>query len=157
MSNTALTPVARVRQLIRRPVDEVFRAFIEPEMLKRFWLSNASAPLETGRRVRWDFMVPGVSAEIHVKEVKPNRSIAIGWDDGTKVLWKFDARADGTTVVEIENSGFSGEPHEAVATAIESTQGFTIVLCDLKTLLESGKSMSLVRDKGLLIQDEMKK
>jgi len=62
-----------------------------------------------------------------------------------------------TTVVEIENSGFSGELHEAVATAIESTQGFTIVLCDLKTLLERGTSMNLVRDKALLIEEEMKR
>jgi uncharacterized protein YndB with AHSA1/START domain len=157
MSNTAIAPVARVKQLIRRPVEEVFRAFVEPEILKRFWLSDASGPLVAGQRVRWDFMVPGASSETHVKELKQNRSIAIDWDDGTSVLWKFDARPDGSTVVEIENSGFRGEPHEAVATAIESTQGFTIVLCDLKTLLERGTSTNLARDKALLIEEELKK
>lgn len=32
-----------------------------------------------------------------------------------------------------------------------ATEGFSIVLCDLKTLLESGRSAGLVRDKARLI------
>jgi hypothetical protein len=34
---------------------------------------------------------------------------------------------------------------------VGATEGFTIVLCDLKTLLETGRSANLVRDKAELI------
>ena len=42
--------------------------------------------------------------------------------------------------------------YEAVATAINSTEGFTIVLCALKALLEHGSAMNLVNDKALLLE-----
>jgi hypothetical protein len=35
--------------------------------------------------------------------------------------------------------------------ATDTIEGFSIVLCDLKTLLESGRSANLVRDKAELI------
>ncbi len=38
-----------------------------------------------------------------------------------------------------------------VAQAVGAAEGFSIVLCDLKTLLESGTSANLVRDKAELI------
>ena len=39
----------------------------------------------------------------------------------------------------------------AVAEAVATTEGFAIVLCDLKSLLETGKSGGMVRDKAVLI------
>jgi hypothetical protein len=42
-----------------------------------------------------------------------------------------------------------------VAQATNNVEGFTIVLCDLKTLLESGRSANLVRDKAELITRQM--
>ena len=143
--------VAKSTMLIRRPAAEVFNAFIDPRTLTRFWLSAASGPLETGKTVRWEFMVPGATAETKVTALEPNKHLAIEWSDGTYVRWRFESLEEGT-VVRIENWGFKGTRSEIADTAIESTQGFTIVLCDLKTLLESGRSAHLVRDKAVQIQ-----
>jgi uncharacterized protein YndB with AHSA1/START domain len=144
-------PVARVELSIRKPGRDVFRAFVEPAWLERFWLEKSSGPLVLGERVEWEFLVPGVKATARVTALEENRFLAIEWDDGTRVEWTFDERENGVTVVRIENSGFAGNEDEAVATAIESTQGFAIVLCDLKVLLETGQSPNLVRDKASLI------
>ena len=46
-------------------------------------------------------------------------------------------------------SGFAGA--DALAQAAKTVEGFAIVLCDLKTLLETGDSAHLVRDKAELI------
>jgi hypothetical protein len=43
----------------------------------------------------------------------------------------------------------------SATTALESTQGFTLVACDLKVLLESGSSADLSRDKAYLIQTNL--
>ncbi|HET6340503.1 MAG TPA: hypothetical protein VFG30_45150 [Polyangiales bacterium] len=57
----------------------------------------------------------------------------------------------------VENKGFAGAPHEVLATALEATQGFAIVVCDLKTLLEHGTSIGLVQDKAALITEAQNK
>lgn len=148
-------PIAKATLLIRRPVVNVFEAFVKPELLTRFWLAKASGPLQVGQTVRWEFMVPGAVVDTKVEALERNRRIEINWSDGTRVRWSFEDRGDGTTTVGIENSGFSGSPEQAIATAIEATQGFTLVLCDLKTLLESGTSHHITRDKALLISEKV--
>jgi uncharacterized protein YndB with AHSA1/START domain len=146
------SPVAKVSMLIRCPPAKVFEAFVRPELLTRFWLARASGPLEPGKTVTWDFMVPGASAKTHVEQMVSDRLIRISWDDGTKVSFAFEPYADGGTRIEVINEGFSGDATAAMEAALEATQGFTIVLCDLKMTLEHGRSMGLVRDKALLIQ-----
>ena len=38
--------------------------------------------------------------------------------------------------------------------AVNATEGFTIVACDLKSLLETGRSGNMARDKAVLISAE---
>jgi uncharacterized protein YndB with AHSA1/START domain len=145
------SPAARVEMLIRKPAAEVFAAFVEPQQLTRFWLSHASAPLVAGTRVRWDFMVEGASAELDVKAIEPAKRILIEWVGGGTVEWTFTEAAGKETVVTVIDRGFRGSLDEQIATAVDSTEGFTIVLCDLKVLLESGTSPGLVKDKAALL------
>ena len=66
--------------------------------------------------------------------------------DGNRVNMVFEARGNGATHLAVEVTGLENE--SAVGNA---TEGFCIVLCDLKTLLESGRSANLVRDRAELI------
>lgn len=143
---------AHVKMLIRKPVSTVFSAFIEPEILTQFWLKDATHRLEVGKKIRWDFMVQGASVEVTVKELELNKRILIGWADGTSVEWIFERTTENMTIVSIENYGFAGSDHEIVANALDATEGFTIVLCDLKSFLESGTSHNLCKDKAVLIE-----
>jgi uncharacterized protein YndB with AHSA1/START domain len=38
--------------LIRRPVAEVFDAFVDPKITSKFWFTKGSGKLEPGKRVR---------------------------------------------------------------------------------------------------------
>ena len=135
--------------LIRRPPGEVFAAFVNPMSLRKFWLSDASGPLAPGARVRWKFMVPGAEDDVIVRRFEAPERLAFDWSDGSHVDMSFDLVESGVTKVTVRVSGFSGDGIlEQVAGTIE---GFSIVLCDLKTLLESGTSANLVRDKAELI------
>ena len=42
-------PVAKAEMLIRRPVTEVFEAFVNPAITSRFWFTKGSGRLEPGR------------------------------------------------------------------------------------------------------------
>ena len=58
MTETSEGPVAKAQMLIRRPVAEVFEAFIDPNVTSRFWFSKSSGRLVAGQRIRWDWDMP---------------------------------------------------------------------------------------------------
>jgi uncharacterized protein YndB with AHSA1/START domain len=157
MPEEPLRPIARASMLVRKPAAEVYEAFIEPAQLTRFWLARASARLSAGASVEWEFMVPGARDRVSVRELLPNERIAISWSDGSEVEWTFAPVDDGSTIVSVRHSGFSGDAREACEMALESTQGFTIVLCALKALLETGSPAQLVHDKAKLIELQARK
>ena len=143
-------PVAKAEMLIRKPVAEVFEAFVDPAITSKFWFTKGSGRLDTDREVTWEWGMYNFSIQIHVKEIEKNRKILIDWPGygtPTTVEWIFTARPDGTTFVSITNQGFSGEDDEIVKQAIASTEGFTFVLSGLKALLEHGVVLNLVADR----------
>jgi uncharacterized protein YndB with AHSA1/START domain len=135
--------------LIQRPPGEVFAAFVNPQQLRKFWLSDASGPLAPRARVQWSFMVPGASVRVVVTRFESPHHLAFDWDDQLHVAMTFEPFGDGGTRVGVEVSGFNGA--DSMAQAADTVEGFAIVLCDLKTLLESGESAGLVRAKAELI------
>ncbi|AUX49158.1 activator of HSP90 ATPase [Sorangium cellulosum] len=140
-------PIVKAEMLIRKPVAEVFEAFVNPAITTRFWFTRSSGRLEPGKEIRWDWEMYGVSAHVRVKDVDPGRRILIEWDDPPcPVEWLFTARADDTTFVSISNWGFRGSDDEVVAQAIDSMGGFTMVLAGLKALLEHNVALNLVAD-----------
>jgi len=144
-------PVAKAEMLIRKPVDDVFRAFIDPAITTRFWFTKSSGKLEAGKSVRWDWEMYGVHSNVDVKEIEKNKRILIEWSSyigRTPVEWVFESRPDNTTFVTITNYGFHGKGGDVVKQALDSTQGFTLVLSALKAFLEHGIVLNLVADKA---------
>lgn len=144
-------PAATTEMLIRKPVAEVFGAFIDPSVTTNFWFTRSSGRLEAGHEVRWDWEMYGASTSVLVKGIEPNKRIVIEWDGysgRTTVEWRFSARADGTTYVVITESGWTGDGDELVKYVAESTQGFTWTLAGLKAFLEHGIKLNLVADKN---------
>jgi len=140
--------------LIRRPPGEVFAAFVNPTMLRKFWLQDASGPLAPGARVKWSFMVPGAEDTVVVRRFEAPQHLAFDWSDGIHVAMAFEAWEPDATHVKVTVSGLGGEG--LLQQTANLVEGFSIVLCDLKTLLEHGESANLVRDKAELIIRSMK-
>ena len=142
---------ARVSLIINAPATEIFNAFTEPKQLARFWLASSSGKLSIGKSVRWEFKVPGATVETTATKLKLGQAILWKWSDGTTVDIEIEELDKGTAVTVI-NSGFQGSPNQKIQSALNATEGFSFVLADLKTLLESGKSSHIVRDKARLIE-----
>lgn len=138
---------AVVEMLIRRPVAEVYEAFIDPAITTKFWFTKSSGRLEQGKRVRWDWEMYDVGTDVDVLELEENKRIFVEMDDRTTVEWTFTARSAHETVVSITNAGFAGSEEEIIKQVIDSTGGFTIVVCGLKALLEHGVVLNLVADR----------
>ena len=152
MNNYQLThaPVAKSEMLIRKPVADVFEAFVNPAVTTRFWFTKSSGRLEPGKEIRWDWEMFNASVDVSVKAIEQNRRILIEWSThgaSTTVEWIFTPRADGTTFVSISNAGFSGDGDAIVRQALDSTGGFTLVLAGLKAFLEHNLVLNLVADR----------
>lgn len=143
-------PVAATEMLIRRPAAEVFAAFTDPAITSRFWFSHGSGPLAPGATVTWTWEWYGFSTPATVTAFEPERLLVVDWGapgEATQITWRFTPRADGTTMVRVENSGFAGDADAQVAGAINSTEGFTFVLAGAKAWLEHGVPLNLVPDR----------
>jgi uncharacterized protein YndB with AHSA1/START domain len=143
-------PVAKTGMLIRRPVAEVFEAFINPDTTTKFWFTRSSGRLEQGKQVQWDWEMYGISIPVTVKSIEPQQRIVIEWPGHggpTTVEWRFTSCPNGSTFVSITNSGFSGDGDELVKQATDSMQGFSLVLAGLKAILEHNVRLNLVADR----------
>lgn len=148
MANLNRKPAVRSEMLIRKPVEEVFEAFINPEITTKFWFTKSSDRLEIGKRIVWEWEMYGVSDEIYVKDIQTNNRIVVESSDGTIVEWQFTPRNYNETLVTIENYGFAGNTDEVFNQCIDAMGGYTIVLCGLKAYLEHKIVLNLVMDKA---------
>jgi uncharacterized protein YndB with AHSA1/START domain len=152
MNNLQLkqVPIAKTGMLIRKPVAEVFEAFINPDITTRFWFTKSSGRLVAGNQVQWDWEIYGISIPVTVKAIEPSKRILIEWpghSGPTTVEWIFTSQEDGSTFVSITNAGFTGDGDELVKQATDSTQGFSLALAGLKALLEHNVRLNLVADR----------
>lgn len=136
---------AKAEMLIRKPVVDVFEAFVDPAITSKFWFSQGSTRLEPGRTVRWDWQMYGFSQQVDVLAVEANKRILVEWrayERPTPIEWLFDPRSGDATFVSITNSGFTEAQQ-----ALDSTEGFAFVLAGAKAFLEHDVILNLVTDR----------
>jgi uncharacterized protein YndB with AHSA1/START domain len=143
-------PTVKVEMLVRKPVAEVFEAFVDPAITSKFWFTKGSGKLKAGTEVKWEWEMYHMTESVKVKEVDKNKRILVEWSaygTPTTVEWTFTDRPDGTTFVGITETGFSGTGDEIVGQATGSTEGFTLVLAGVKAFLEHDVRLNLVGDR----------
>ena len=146
----AAGPASVTGMLIRRPVAEVFAAFINPDITAKFWFSKSTGKLEVGKQVHWEWEMYGFAIPVTAKTIEPNERIVIEWPgyrNLTTVEWTFKPLDDGSTFVRISESGFAGTGDDVTKRVASSTEGFSLVLAGLKALLEHNVQLNLVPDR----------
>jgi len=152
MYNLHLTeiPVAQTAMLIRKPIEEVIEAIVNPAIITQFWFTKSSGRLEAGKQVQWEWEMYGISIPVTTTTLEPNERIVIEWpgENGpTTVEWRFTAYENDTTFLSVTNAGFTGSGDELVKQVTDSTQGFSLVLAGLKAFLEHNIRLNLVADR----------
>ncbi len=143
-------PEVAAQMLIRKPVADVFEAFVNPEITTRFWFTRSSGRMEPGKTILWEWEMYQVRDEIEVLEVIPGTLIRMTWGQPkTTVDYVFETITPETTYVTIKNYGLNLEGEALVAEVRDLTGGFTTVLDGLKAYLEHGIELNLVGDKFL--------
>lgn len=140
--------IVKAQMLIRKPVELVFEAFIDPSITRNFWFTQGSGRLEAGKAFTWEWEMYNVSTIVSVKEIIKNERILIEWDQPpTTVDFEFKRMGDDKTYVTIQNYGFKNSDSELPGLFNDLAGGFTTVLDGLKAYLEYGINLNLIADK----------
>jgi uncharacterized protein YndB with AHSA1/START domain len=145
------TTHAETGMLIRRPIREVFEAFVIPGITTKFWYTASTGSLEKGKEVEWTWKMYDAIAVVLVKELIPNKSIEIEWGPKgaprSRASWAFEPLDEHATFVNIVMDGFAGDEEAVFHNLIGSVGGFCWVLAGLKAWLEHEIRLNLVRDR----------
>jgi len=142
------TKRAEAQMLIRKPVEEVFEAFINPAITKNFWFTKGSDLLEVGKKVTWHWDMYNISTTVVAKEILRNQKILFEWGEPSKTVeFKFTELDDDSTFVTVSEYGYDKTGDELLEAIKDSTAGFTTVLDGLKAFLEHRINLNLIADK----------
>jgi uncharacterized protein YndB with AHSA1/START domain len=141
-----MKPPFTVQLKIQRPVAQVFDAVYNPKKLQKYFTTKmASAPLDGGTTVQWEFAdFPG-AFPVHVKTSVRNRRIVLAWKaaDGpyhTRVEMTFKPLGARTTRFSITEAGWKKTP-KGVRSSYMNCQGWMHMACCLKAYLEYGVNL----------------
>lgn len=139
---------AEAQMLIRKPVEEVFEAFINPSITRNFWFTKGSDRLEVDKKITWEWEMYNVSTTVVAREILQDQKIVFEWDDPSKTVeLKFKELDDESTFVTVTEYGYNKKGDELLAIIKDSTAGFTTVLDGLKAFLEHRINLNLIADK----------
>lgn len=75
------TPEVKAGMGIHRSPGDVFEAFVDPSITRRFWINDSTGPLQPGASVRWDLTADGAQADVVVRQVEPGERLIFDWGD----------------------------------------------------------------------------
>jgi uncharacterized protein YndB with AHSA1/START domain len=138
-----MEPTFRVFIIVNRPRHDVFEAVADPKELSAYFTTGgASARLEQGQTVTWDFAdFPG-AFPVQVSEVVPDEKIVFNWkanepdtDYQLQVTMRFSEVEHGRTKVEVEEAGWH-ETEAARKASYGNCMGWAQMLAALKMWAE---------------------
>lgn len=133
--------------LIRKPIQEVFEAFINPEITTNFWFTKSTGKLEEGKTIIWEWEMYNAKSEVKTLQIIPNQLIKTEWGlFSNNVDYEFKEMEKGTLVI-IKSYGYSETGDELLSVINDNTGGFTTVLDGCKAYLEHGINLKLIEDK----------
>lgn len=122
---------------IQKPVEKVFEGIVNPEEMTKYFISESSGRLETGKDVIWKF--PEFNDKFPVKEIKieTNRSISFVWDPETVVKITLENLPDNSTIVRVNENGKELN-EDNLKWALDNSGGWANFLACMKAYLEYG-------------------
>ena len=142
------TRCAEAGMMIRKPVEEVFEAFMNPAITQNFWFTKSTGRLEVDKKITWYWDMYNVSTTVVAKEILRDQKILFEWDNPPRTVeFNFKELEDESTYVTVSECGYDKKDDELIAAIKDATGGFTTVLDGLKAFLEHRINLNLIADK----------
>jgi uncharacterized protein YndB with AHSA1/START domain len=120
---------------IQKPIEEVFEGIVIPQKMTKYFISESSGRLESGKEVIWKF--PEFPDKFPVTEIKieDHHLISFVWDPETVVTITLESLADKSTLVSVIENG-KDLNEDNLKWVISNAGGWSNFLACLKAYLE---------------------
>ena len=122
---------------IQKQIAEVFEEIVNPEKMTKYFISESSGRLESGKEVVWKF--PEFADRFPVTDIRveTNRLISFVWDPETIVTITLESLPDKGTLVRVTENGKKLN-EDNIKWVIENSGGWSNFLACMKAYLEYG-------------------
>lgn len=128
---------AKATLQVQKPIDEVFEAIVNPNIITQYFISKSSGRMEAGNKLQWEFAdFPG-QFPVKIIDIVPNTFVSFVWDEETIVKINLKELADKSTVVSI-TEGEKELNESNLEWLIGNTFGWGNFLDCMKAYLEYG-------------------
>ena len=128
---------AKATLQIQKSIAEVFEAIVNPEKMTKYFISESSGRMETGKELTWEFGdFPG-KFPVKIIEVQPDKSVSFIWDEETVVNITLEEQPDKSTVVKV-TEGEKELNEKNLKWLTDNTFGWANFLDCMKAYLEYG-------------------
>ena len=125
---------------IRKPVNEVFEAIVDPIKMSNYFISKSSGRMEEGRQIKWQFPEFDMEFPIRIGKIESNKYVSFYWDmDGIELLVEMTLtpKENNSTIVTITEKSRNND-EAGIKWLIRNTAGWANFLACLKAYLEYG-------------------
>ncbi len=119
---------------IEKPINEVFKAFTDNEIISKYFVTSASAPIRAvGDKITWSWGEH--KAEIVITEFEENKKVAFTWpgykvDYDVHALFLFE-EVDGKTRVSVTEEGWK-DNEAGINSSLMNNAGWKEMLLSMK-------------------------
>jgi uncharacterized protein YndB with AHSA1/START domain len=131
---------------VNRPVDEVFRAVVERDVMEKYFTTRSSSSLVEGQKVGWFWEHWGENS-VFVNRVIENKLIELTIDSSNwsktdqgydvKVIFEFDELSENSTRLSISEQGWKTDA-DGLKASHENCGGWQHMAVCLKAWVEYG-------------------
>ena len=133
--NTKITAKASIG--IQKPVEEVFEAIVNPELMANYFIAEGSGKMEKGAEVIWKFPEFDDKFPVSVKEIINNKQVSFIWDPNSMVEIHLEKLSENNTVVRVWETGHQND-EAGIKWVVEQSEGWANFLACMKGWLEYG-------------------
>ena len=70
----------KVQMGILKPAHEVFEAIVDPAKMKKYFISNSTGRMESGKTLNWTWEDYDAAHEVKVQNVKKDKLVSFTWE-----------------------------------------------------------------------------
>lgn len=122
---------------IHKPINEVFEAIVNPEIMTNYFISESTGKLEQGKEVIWKFPEFDEKFPVQTIEIIENKLIILNWDPETVIRIELEEDSNKNTTVRVSEEGYQAD-EKGIKWLTSQTQGWANFLSCMKAWLEYG-------------------
>lgn len=131
---------AKVQLGILKPAEEIFDAIVNPDKMTKYFISESTSKMESGKTLTWKWTDYVGEHEIKVGKIEQDKVVSFEWNGSglnCVVVITLESKGENKTLVKITESDWPAD-YKGANQCMGQVEGWTHFLLCMKAYLEYG-------------------